>query len=121
MKMAKAGEDDFEKVIAFFQFIEEFMEYGTHTPVNDDEEEESIDLDDEAFVEMLRQKWGGRFRPPGVDCSWSRVVFGAQILIDNVCDPNADTLEWKPEYAALLAAAEPQTETEAAGADQGTL
>lgn len=114
MKMAKADADDFEKVIAFFRFIEEFMEDGTHTPENDDEEEDSIELDDETFVEMLRKMWGGRFKPAGVDCSWCRVVFGAQILIDNVCDPSADTLEWKPEYAALLAAAEPASATEAA-------
>ena len=31
-------------------------------------------------------------------------MFGCDILIDNVCDPNADTLEWKPEYAEKLAA-----------------
>ncbi len=113
MKMAKADADDFQRCIRFFQFIEEFMEYGTHTPENDDVEEESIDLDDEKFVEMLRKMWGGRFKPAGVDCAWSRVVFGCQILIDNVCDPNADTLEWKPELAALLAAAEAATESEA--------
>jgi len=114
MKMAKADKDDFEKVIAFFRFIEEFMEYGTHTPENDEEEEESIELDAEKFVEMLRKMWGGGFKPAGVDCSWCRVVFGAQLLIDNVCDPNADTLEWKPQYAALLAAAEATNEAEAA-------
>lgn len=105
MKMAKASKDDIDRCCKFFQFVEEFMEYGTHTPQNDEYEEESIDLTDEAFVERLRTMWGGRFRPNGVDCAWSRVVFGCDILIDNVCDPNADTLEWKPEYAAKLAEA----------------
>lgn len=104
MKMAKASEDDIQKCIKFFQFIEEFMDYGTHTPENEDFEEDSIDLTDEVFVHMLRTLWGGRFRPPGVDCAWMRVVFGCDILIHNVCDPNADTLEWKPEYAEKLAA-----------------
>ncbi|MBL8815993.1 MAG: hypothetical protein JNL58_08170 [Planctomyces sp.] len=103
MKMAKASKDDIEKTIKFFQFIEEFMEYGTHTPENHDAEEESIDLTDEDFVERLRAFWGGRFQPAGVDASWRRVVFGCDVLIDNVCDPNADTLEWKPEYAEKLA------------------
>ena len=103
MKMAKASKDDIAKCRNFFQFIEEFMEYGTHTPENDETEEESIELTDEVFVHMLRTLWGGRFRPSGVDASWSRVVFGCDILIDNVCDPDADTLEWKPEYAEKLA------------------
>lgn len=102
VKMAKASKDDIQKTIAFFRFIEEFMEHGTHTPENDEIEEESIDLSDEDFIERLRTLWGGRFRPVGVDCMWSRVVFGCDILIDNVCNPDAETLEWKPEIARHL-------------------
>ena len=104
VKMAKATKDDIERCRKFFQFVEEFFEYGTHTPESDEFEEESIDLTDEDFVGRLREMWGGRFRPAGVDCSWSRVVYGCDILIDNVCDPNADTLEWKPEYDEKLGA-----------------
>lgn len=37
--------------------------------------------------------------------SWDRVVFGGQMAIENACDPNADTLEWRPEIAAALEAA----------------
>lgn len=102
MKMAKASKDDIRKVIEFFRFIEEFMEYGTHTPDNEEIEEDSIDLTDEKFVEMLRALWGGRFKPAGVDCMWSRVVFGCDMLIDNCCDPDVDVLEWKPELAQLI-------------------
>lgn len=105
MKMAKASKEDIERCIKFFQFIEEFMEYGTHTPESEDFEEDSIDLDDEAFVERLRAMWGGRFKAAAVDCAWTRVVMGCDILIDNCCDPNADTLEWKPEIAKQLAEA----------------
>ncbi len=94
--MAKASKDDIQKMVAFFRFIEEFMEYGTHTPENEEFEEDSIDLTDEKFVEMLRSLWGGRFKPAGVDCSWSRVVFGCDMLIDNVCDPNLDYLDLRP-------------------------
>jgi len=103
MKMAKASQDDIDKVIAFFRMAEEFFEYGTHTPENDDFEEESVDLSDAEFVEKLRDLWGGRFRAAGVDAAWCRVVMGYQVLVDNVCDPDADTLEWKPEYAEKLA------------------
>jgi hypothetical protein len=102
VKMAKADKDDIDKCIKFFRFIEEFMEYGTYTEPNDEVEEESIELDDEKFIEMLRKMWGGQFKPAGVDCSWSRVVFGCDILIDNVCDPDASTLEWHPDFAKEL-------------------
>jgi len=102
MRMAKASKEDIEKCIQFFNFIEEFMEHGTFTPFNEEFEEESIELDDNQFVERLRKMWGGPFRRPGVDCSWRRVVNGCDILIDNVCDPNASTLEWKPEIAEKL-------------------
>ena len=105
MRMAKASKEDIERCWAFFRFIEEFMEYGTHTPENDEVEEESVDLSDELFVEMLRAMWGGRFRPPGVDCSWSRVVHGCDMLIDNVCDPNVDYLDLRPDWAQAIAAA----------------
>lgn len=106
MKMAKADKDDIDRCIKFFQFVEEFMEYGTHTPQEkrDPEtgESESIKLTDEEFVEKLREMWGRRFGPSGVDCAWQRVVFGCDILITNVCDPNSDVLEVRPDWAAKL-------------------
>lgn len=102
VKMAKASPEDITKVREFFQFLEEYFEYGTHTPENDELEEESIDLTPEQFMELLSRKWGGRFKPAGVDSAWSRVVFGCEILIQNVCDPDSDTLEWKPSIAKQI-------------------
>ena len=102
IKMAKASKEDIQRCIKFFQFVEEFMDYGTHTPENQEFEEDSIDLTNDDFVERLRELWGRRFGPPGVDCSWSRVVNGCDVLIDNVCDPNSDVLEWKTEIAERL-------------------
>lgn len=109
MKMAKATKEDIEKLVRFFYFIDEFMEYGTHTPCNDDEEEDSIDLDDEAFVEHLRKLWGQKYGPGEVGCSWRRVVHGCDILIDNCCDPAADTLELRTDWEKLIAAASVET------------
>ncbi len=40
-----------------------------------------------------------------------RVVFGYQVLVDNCCDPAADTLEWKPDIAEAIAAAKAKRET----------
>ena len=105
VKMAKASKDDIERCRKFFQFIEEFMEYGTHTPENDEVEEDSIDLTDEMFVERLREMWGGRMvRRPGVDTSWNRVVWGCDMLIDNCCDPEADCLELRQDWAKAIEA-----------------
>lgn len=95
--MAKASKADIQQCADMFRIIEEFMDYGTFST-----DEETIELSNDEFVERLRTLWGGRFRPAGVDCAWPRVVFGCDILIDNVCDPDAETLEWKPEYAAKL-------------------
>ena len=102
MKMAKASKDDIDRCRKLFQFIEEYMDHGTFTPENDETEEESVELTEDEFVRMLKGFWGGRFKPAGVDCSWRRVVLGCDILIDNVCDPDSDTLEWKPELAEKL-------------------
>lgn len=118
MKMAKASKDDIQRCVKFFQFVEEYFEEGTYTPSDTDEPERLTESD---FVEQLREMWGGRLwgagvdrlRGAGVDCAWSRVVYGCGILIDNACDPNADTLEWKPELVGLLPLAddsEPITE-----------
>ncbi len=105
MKMAKASKADIQRVHDFMQFIDEFMEYGAITGDSDEE----ITLDDDAFVARLRDMWGHRFGPCKVDASWRRVVFGCDILIDNCCDPNSDTLEWRPDIAMFLATAEPTT------------
>lgn len=102
VKMAKASKEDIQKVVEFFRFIEEYFEYGTHTPENEETEEESIELSESDFVDRLSKLWGGRFKPVGVDAMWSRVVFGCGMLIDNCCDPNSDVLEWKPEIVELL-------------------
>jgi hypothetical protein len=55
-------------------------------------------------------------RPP----AFMRVLFGYETLVNNCCDPNADTLEWKPGYAPAdtdrLRAALEEIEREASGA-----
>jgi hypothetical protein len=103
VRMAKASQEDVDRVVKFFQLIEEYIEYGTYTPPSDEFEEESIELTDKIFVHYLRTLWGGRqSSQPGVDSAWSRVVNGYAVLVDNVCDPDSDVLEYKPEIAAKL-------------------
>jgi hypothetical protein len=98
--MAKADKEDIDRVTAFFVMLEEAIEYGTFTLENPDEEEVSEDVDAERIVELIRGAWGER--GPGVGPSWRRVVMGCAVLIDNCCDPDADTLEWRPDLRAFL-------------------
>lgn len=104
MKMARAEQREVEMLIDFFNFIEEFIEHGTHTPPNDDVEEESIDLTDEQFVEKLRELWGHRFGPAKVDASWRRVVYGYGVLHDNVCNKELSHLDLRADWKAWLEA-----------------
>lgn len=57
-------------------------------------EENVRDLDDEKLGRWVKENyvWLGR------------TLYGYRVLVDNACDPNADTLEWKPEIAAAIAA-----------------
>lgn len=102
MEMARASQEDIERVIEFFQLIEEFMEYGTATPNGSDSEAEPRELADEEFVELLRSKWGNRFGPALVDASWMRVVFGYGVLVDNCCDKEKDVLDLRADWKAIL-------------------
>ena len=99
VKQAKASEGDIDSVLSFFRMVEEFVEYGTHA-VDLDGDGESKEIDDEEFVELVREAWNER--GPGVGSSWTRVVLGCSTLIDNCCDPAASTLEWRPDIAAFL-------------------
>jgi hypothetical protein len=100
VKMAKASKDDIQKVIDFFRFIEEYFEDGTFT--TDSEDAEPIKLTEQEFVSRLSALWGGPFKPVGVDCMWQRVVFGCSMLIDNCCDPEADCLELRHDWAKAI-------------------
>lgn len=77
--MAKAGHEEWQQVVDF---------------VNELEQQIKDAPSDEKLGEWVRKNhvWCGR------------VVYGFGVVVDNACDPNADTLEWKPEIAAAIAA-----------------
>lgn len=96
-KQAMPGPGQFEKLNGFLQGIEEIVEYMVMPggdPDNDGQPEP-----DQVF-EWLCDQWDE------IGPLWRRVLFAGQVAIDNACDPNAKTLEWKPEIAAALKAAE---------------
>ncbi len=101
MKMAKASADDLRRVREFFEMLEEVIERRTYTTDEDTGEPQIID--DERLLALIRQMWSERGL--GVVSSWFRVVYGCQVLIDNCCDPDADTLEFRPDIAKAMEAA----------------
>jgi len=84
LRMAKASADDLKRVRRFFQAIEEAMETGQGQ---------------DSVGRLVREHWRG------VDVAWERVLIGYAVLVDNCCDPNADTLEWRPDIEAAMKAA----------------
>lgn len=90
-------EETLEVAAVSFQMLEEIEEYGTYTRPDDELEEVSIDVpSDEQLGRLVREAW------PGVSIAWMRVVYGCDMLIRNCCNPDADTLEWKPEIAERI-------------------
>lgn len=100
--MAKASKDDIRRVREFMDAVEEYLDYGSFTKPDEECEEETVDLTPSEFAEMVRDQFGVGL----VGACWRRVVGGCDLLIDQVCDPTAETLEWKPEIAKLLAEVE---------------
>ena len=105
MKMAKPKEGEFETVLRFLQGLEHINNTWTLPPDHDnddaanddDDDEECEEVSDAEIVAWIDREW------PAVDMAYQRVLFAGQIAIENACDPNATTLEWKPEIANLKA------------------
>lgn len=109
MKMAKASEDDLKRVEFFFEWLEEVAEarIDIHSQKMDENGELFSPLiDDEGAMEKIREEFSRWTRRVTVSDSWRRIVWGMRILLENVCDPDATTLEWNPELKALIEAAD---------------
>lgn len=89
MTMAKPGPGQLEAVNEFMSMLEGIFEEGVYpndTPVEGERE---------AF-EFISEEW------PKVEMCWQRVLFAGQVAIDNACDPDASSLEFKPEIATAI-------------------
>lgn len=69
-----------------------------HPQFPDTDEEEGAEFDEDDRDDLKKLVAQIRELCPGL----MRVVFGFHVLVDNCCDPAADTLAWKPELAAAL-------------------
>lgn len=76
MKMAKASDAEWQKVMDFVNKLEEMSGNWRNS--------------DKEIGEYVRLKM-----PP-----MQRVVYGYRVLVDNCCDPKSDVLAFKPELVA---------------------
>jgi hypothetical protein len=118
MRMAKATTNDFDTTRKFLQSCEmmwdnrdrySFIDLEGQWETWDDEDEDKIELlkirqelcDEEGvnvkqldnrlvIYEFIKRRY------KRCDCNWGRVVMGADILIEQVCDPQKDYLDYSP-------------------------
>ncbi len=90
MKIAKATADDMRRMLAFFGELEEALR----------DLRCGASVDDEKLGALVKRHWGNH--SPGVGSSWRRVVRGMGTLLENCTDPDADTLEWRPDVREWL-------------------
>lgn len=111
MRMAKATPDDIEGMRTFFDLYEYVSENGE---INGEDIERDWEDNDEMlkalrpFVIKKEEKWArgsvGDFDYYAffshwinqLSTDWRRVVWGCEILIESVCDPNKDYLDYSP-------------------------
>ena len=88
--MAKASPEEIDRAIELAHLFQATCDRRAfepgHWPPTGDPFDETEPHDLEAFYEECKRL------APGL----MRVAFGYQVLVDNACDPDADTLEWKP-------------------------
>jgi|SRR6185369_3301398 len=92
MKMARASKHEIQACNAFAQNLESLIEYGMLADDNGDDAKP--DWSDERLGKYVRA-WCEKY-------SLFRVVFGYQVLLDNCCDPDATTLEWRKDLAEIV-------------------
>lgn len=120
MKIAKASNEDFDKVYNLLQPMEELFNSHWNNEENwiewDDEdkdkqellvirkeiaEEDHYDEEDVDNRIVLFEFIKRRMRLCG--CSnWQRVVIAAECLIETFCDPQEDFLSWRPDLERAM-------------------
>lgn len=128
MRVAKADKEDIEVTMKFLQACELFWDNRRTYSLNDKETEWlDLDEDDDDKKELLKIRKGlARYegctedevdnrliifeflkrRYQHADAMWRRVVFAADILIDNVCDESLSYLEYHPSFEQIHVANE---------------
>lgn len=133
MKVAKADKEEFDKVYNFINVMDSLFDsrFWSHEEEwrdwSDDDPDKQLLLKIEAEVKesdgecvlegvdnrlilyyFIKMKW----REANYCGSFQRIVTDAEVLIDNVCDPDIDYLEYKPEIKEAIEKYEQEKTTE---------
>lgn len=107
IRMAKATPEDLKKMHLANQILEVFFGKWTNYPESITPEDfDHFTPKEKSFIKEIFNEDGEvdfqevcRVIHSLFDCgSHGRVVMGCEILIDNVCDPNKDYLDYKPGF-----------------------
>ena len=101
MKMAKASEEDISLLATFFNQWEALDRCHWDVEDWDIEEKQSLPCRVETDNTVQEVDFFSSWMPK-IDHRWRRVVLGCSMLIENVCDPDKDYLDYKPELKKLM-------------------
>ncbi len=110
MRMAKAPQEHVDKLRKWLQFNDELCKIDPTNEYEWDELKKDWE-DDEDFMPIIKHceddkgfNWEYYMDYYQSHISWihMRVIIGFEVLVDNVCDPDLDYLEYKPEIKKLL-------------------
>jgi hypothetical protein len=109
MKMAKAPQEHVDRLRIWMQFTDELSKIDPTDNRMWNKFKE--DCDNEDFDPIIKHsedmdgfKWDFYmdYFQRNISHIYMRIVFGYEILVDNVCDPDLNYLEFKPEIKELL-------------------
>lgn len=118
MKVARATEEEIDKVYDFINTMDNLLdnrrwyadeESWKEWDDDDTDKKELLRIEEDlkccgiedskvVLYEFIKKKW----REVNYNGSLQRVVANADVLIDNVCDPNVSYLEFKPELKEAI-------------------
>ena len=124
IKIAKAEPEEFVRVTSFIRVMDELFQSRSFFSCEEDWREWDDDNEDKKLLLEIEEEM---MESEGTDCegkvdnrlllyefikrrwcyandygSFDRIVMDASVLIDNVCDPEVDYLEYKPEIAKAI-------------------
>ncbi len=110
MRMAKAPQEHVDRLRIWMQFNNEFCKIDPTNEFEWDEFKKDWE-DEEDFVPIIKHcEDKGRFNFDYYmdyyqqHISWihMRIIYGYEVLVENVCDPDLDYLAFKPEIKQLM-------------------
>jgi hypothetical protein len=110
MKMAKAPKEDISKLSFWMMFNDVLCKYDPTIRTQWKELKEELGEENFGVIYKHCEDEDGRFEweyymdyyREQISHIHMRIIYGYEVLLDNVCDPEADTLEYKKEILDKL-------------------